>query len=87
MGRNKIERFKSDVKLKIFLSTKEYNRLKDIEEKYNYLIGQSFTICNGGRSRYATLQNMSKEEIIHRYFELNNYAVQLQRKLKDGDVK
>ena len=41
------------------ISTKEYNRLKDIEDKYNDLIGQTVTICNGGRSRYATLLNMS----------------------------
>lgn len=69
------------------ISTKEYQRLKDIEDKYNHLIGQTFTICNGGRSRYATLLNMPKEEIVRRYFELNNIAIQLQRKLKDSDIK
>ena len=73
--------------MKLFLSTKEYNRLKDIEDKYNHLIGQTFTICNGGRSKRASLLQMNKEELVRIIFDLNNYAVQLQRKLKDSDVK
>ena len=69
------------------ISTKEYQRLKDIEDKYNFLIGQTFTICNGGRSRRANLLNLSKEELVHKYFVLNNMAIQLQKKLKDSDIK
>ena len=69
------------------ISTKEYNRLKDIEQKYNYLIGQTFTICNGGRSKRARLLQMNKEELVRIIFNINNCATQLQRKLKDSDIK
>ena len=69
------------------ISTKEYQRLKDIEDKYNHLIGQTFTICNGGRSRRASLLQMNKEELVRIIFDINNFATQLQRKLKDSDVK
>ena len=67
------------------ISTKEHQRLKDIEEKYNYLIGQTITLYTGCRSRYSALLSMSKEELVKRYMDLNNYAIQLQKKLKDSD--
>ena len=67
------------------ISTKEHQRLKDIEEKYNYLIGQTITLCTGARSRYGALLGMPKEELVKIYMDLNNYAIKLQKKLKDSD--
>lgn len=46
------------------LSKKEYNRLKDIESKYNHFTGQEFTIYVGGRTLKARLMQLSKEELI-----------------------
>ena len=63
------------------LSSKEYKRLKDIEEKYRWLTGQTITLCTGARSRYSTLLSMEKEEIVRRYFDLNKYAIELQKKI------
>lgn len=47
------------------LSKKEYNRLKDIESKYNHFTGKEFTIYVGGRTLKARLMQLSKEELIH----------------------
>ena len=63
------------------LSSKEYKRLKDIEEKYRLLTGQTITLCTGSRSRYSALLSMEKEEIVRRYFDLNKYAIELQKKI------
>lgn len=63
------------------LSSKEYKRLKDIEEKYRLLTGQTITLCTGARSRYSALLSMEKEEIVRRYFDLNKYAIELQKKI------
>ena len=63
------------------LSSKEYKRLKEIEEKYRWLTGQTITLYTGARSRYGALLGMEKEEIVHRYFELNKYAIELQKKI------
>lgn len=46
------------------LSKREYNRLKDIETKYDYFTGQKFTIYVGGRTLKARLMQLSKEELI-----------------------
>jgi hypothetical protein len=62
------------------ISNKRYKELLDYENKYRLLTGQTFTICNGGRSRYASLLLLEKEEIVHRYFDLYNAYVQLSRK-------
>lgn len=67
------------------ISKKEYQRLKDIERKYEELSGETFTICNGGRSRRASLLRMNKEELVRIIFDLNNYVIQLQKKLKVSD--
>lgn len=64
------------------LKNKEYQRLKDIEEKYNLLTGKSFVIWTGLRSRYKTLLSMPKEQLVKMYFELNNHTIKLQRELK-----
>ena len=63
------------------LSSKEYKRLKEIEEKYRWLTGQTITLCTGARSRYSALLSMEKEEIVRRYFDLNKYAIELQKKV------
>lgn len=64
------------------LKNKEYQRLKDIEEKYNFLTGQSFVMWTGFRSRYKTLLNTPKEQLVKMYFELNNHTIKLQKELK-----
>jgi len=64
------------------ITKKEYNKLKDIEEKYNLLIGQTITFWSGGRSKVARLLELDKEELVKRYMDLNNIACQLQRKLE-----
>lgn len=65
---------------------KEYQRLKDIEEKYNYLIGQTITLFTGKRSRYAGLLSMSKEELVKRYMDLNNIAIKMRKELLKGGI-
>lgn len=73
------------------LKNKRCEELLDYERKYKELIGTSFTIWNGSRSRYGALLNMNKEEIVHRYFELNNAYIELVREYKkrvgDSNVK
>lgn len=62
------------------ISKKEYQELKDIREKYEYLTGQMFTYCVGGRSRTARLMQLKKEELVHIIFDLVNEY----NKLKEG---
>ena len=64
------------------LSNKEYNKLKDIENKYRELIGERFTICNGGRSRRSALLQMNKEELVRIIFDLNNLCNKQFKELK-----
>jgi hypothetical protein len=60
------------------LSKKEYNRLKDIESKYNHFTGQEFTIYVGGRTLKARLMQLSKEELIHIILDFkSNYGTLL----------
>ena len=82
------------------ISTKEYQRLKniekkfiDIDEKYSRLIGEAVTLVNGEKTRRDFLLNLSKEELVHRYLEserlielydILNYKVELK---KDSDIK
>lgn len=68
------------------MSNKEYQKLKDMERKYDELSGQTFTYCLGARSRRGALLQLSKEELVRRIFDLNNVCIQLQRKLKDSDI-
>ena len=67
------------------LSKKEYLRLTDIEKKYRELIGETFTLCTGSRSRRGAFLQMNKEELVRIIFDINNYAIKLQKKLKDSD--
>lgn len=69
------------------INTKEYQRLKDIENKYRELIGETFTLYPGSRSRRGALLQMNKEELVRIIFDISNSAIQLQRKLKGSDVK
>lgn len=54
------------------LSKKEYNRLKDIESKYNHFTGKEFTIFVGGRTLRSRLMQLSKEELIRIILELKS---------------
>ena len=73
------------------LKNKRYNELLDYEQKYGELVGTSFTLWSGSRSRYSALLNMNKEELVHRYFELNKAYIELAREYKkrvgDSNVK
>lgn len=64
------------------LTTKRYKKLLDYEKKYRELTGQCITFCTGYRSTYKALLSMSKEELVHRYFDLNNAYSQLFKKLE-----
>lgn len=68
------------------LSKKEYLRLTDIENKYRELIGQTFTLYTGSRSKRGALLQMNKEELVRIIFDINNHTIKLQKKLlKDSD--
>ena len=70
------------------LSKKEYQRLIGIENKYRELIGETFTLYTGSRSRRGAFLQMNKEELVRIIFDINNYAIKLQKKLlKDSDIK
>ena len=63
------------------ISNKKYKKLKDIEEKYDYLVGQTMTFWTGERSKYKALLSLSKDELVHRLFDINNAACRLQKEL------
>ena len=67
------------------ISSKEYKKLKTYEDKYNLLIGQTFTIYNGGRSRRKSLLMLDKEELVRIIFDYNNELIKLSKKLKKSD--
>ena len=52
------------------ISKKEYNNLKEIKTKYDYLTGQCITFAVGGRSRRARLLQLPKEELVRIIFDL-----------------
>lgn len=54
------------------ISNKEYKKLKDIEIKYNELIGQQVTVFASGRTLRARLMNLSKEELIRIILDLKS---------------
>ena len=67
------------------IKNKEYKRLLDIEEKYRELIGETFTICTGGRSRRAGLLRMNKEELVRIIFDLNNLCMKQAKELRSKE--
>lgn len=69
------------------LSKKRYEELIDIEDKYNHLIGQTFTIFTGERSRYKGLLSLSKEELVRIIFETNDYIKKEQKKQRKKEKK
>lgn len=69
------------------LTKKEYQRLKDIERKYEYITGQIFTIYIGGRSRRYRLMQLPKEELVKMIFDLGNELNKIHKKLLKGDDK
>lgn len=54
------------------ISNKEYQRLKDIEDKYNLLEGKSWVYTIGGRSLRARLLRLPKEELVRIIYLQNN---------------
>ena len=64
------------------LSTKRYEELLDIEEKYKYLKGETFTIYIGGRSKRVRLLQLTKEELVKIIFDLHNDKLQLKKHLE-----
>ena len=67
------------------ISSKEYKKLKTYEDKYNLLIGQTFTIYSGGRSRRKSLLMLDKEELVRIIFDYNNELIKLSKKLEKSD--
>ena len=68
------------------ISNKEYQRLKDIEDKYNLLEGKSWVYSIGGRSQRAKLLRLPKEELVRIIYLQNNdirKANKLLNKLED----
>lgn len=63
------------------IKKKEYERLIDIENKYRELIGQTITICTGGRSKRGALLQMNKEELVRIIFDLNNQCIKQSKEL------
>jgi len=62
------------------ISNKEYQKLKETSEKYDLLMGQTVTFWTGERSRYKALLTLSKEELVRRIMDMNNYICQTIRK-------
>ena len=62
------------------ISSKEYKRLKEVERKYDLIVGNSMTLVIGGRTKMARLMNLEKEELVRIIIDLNNVACQLKRK-------
>jgi len=67
------------------LTNKRYKELTNYENKYRELTGQLVTLYTGKRSRYSALLSMNKEELVHRYLELNNAYIKLFKKLGDKE--
>lgn len=63
------------------IKKKEYQRLIDIENKYRLLIGDTFTIWTGGRSRRSAFLQMDKEELVRIIFDLNNKCIEQSKEL------
>lgn len=63
------------------LTNKRYKELTDYENKYRELTGQLITLYTGKRSRYSALLSMNKEELVHRYLDLNNAYIRLFKKV------
>lgn len=68
------------------LTNKRYEELLDYERKYTELVGTTFTLWNSARSRYSALLRMNKEEIVHRYFDLNQAYIELMREIKRKNI-
>lgn len=67
------------------LTNKRYKELTNYENKYRELTGQLITLYTGKRSRYSALLSMNKEELVHRYLDLNNAYIRLFKKLGDKE--
>ena len=67
------------------LTNKRYKELIETENKYRELTGQLITLYTGKRSRYSALLSMNKEELVHKYLDLNNAYIRLFKKLGDKE--
>ncbi|MBR4672062.1 MAG: hypothetical protein IKO78_02530 [Bacilli bacterium] len=65
------------------LTNKRYKELTNYENKYRELTGQLITLYTGKRSKYSALLSMNKEELVHRYLDLNNAYIRLFKKVVD----
>ena len=63
----------------------DFERLKDYEDKYNLLVGQTFNIFNGGRSRRKALLMLDKEELVRIIYDYNNTLIKAYKKLEKSD--
>lgn len=59
------------------ISSKEYKKLKEYEKKYDLIVGQTFTLFTGGRSRRKAFLMLEKEELVRIIFDLNNQLCEL----------
>ena len=65
------------------ISSKEYKRLKDIEKKYDFIVGNTVTLYIGKNLqhyRMKKLMKLEKEELIRIITDINNITWQLKRK-------
>lgn len=67
------------------ISSKEYKRLKEYENKYELLVGQTFTLFNGGRSKRKSLLMLDKEELVRIIFGYNNKLIRISKRLEKSD--
>lgn len=67
------------------ISSKEYKRLKEYENKYELLVGQTFTLFNGGRSKRKSLLMLDKEELVRIIFDYNNKLIRISKRLEKSD--
>ena len=59
------------------ISSKEYKKLKEYEKKYDLIVGQTFTLFTGGRSRRKAFLMLEKEELVRIIYDLNNQLCEL----------
>lgn len=67
------------------ISSKKYKRLKEYENKYELLVGQTFTLFNGGRSKRKSLLMLDKEELVRIIFDYNNKLIRISKRLEKSD--
>lgn len=69
------------------LSSNEYKKLKSIEEKYDFIVGNTITISGLGRRKMNKLLLLEKEELVRIIIDLNNENHQLKRKFFNSSLE